>query len=223
MFTIHLIGDSTVAACPPHESPMAGWGQVLANLIEHRLGVQLTVKNHAKSGASSNSYIEEGLFDKAFHEVMEGDVVLIQFGHNDQKDYGTKTAQVYTDTLTRYLNQAYQCKARAILVTPVHRRFFKETGEVRNTLDDFPGAVRQLSQDYGCPCIDLSKITERLYSLFGIEGSKRLFVHFDKGDNDNYPNGVADNTHFSYEGAKCVANAVVQKLLDFSYFEYLEA
>lgn len=41
---VFLAGDSTVSDCPPHEAPMAGWGQVFGQLFTE----QVKVRNHAK-------------------------------------------------------------------------------------------------------------------------------------------------------------------------------
>ncbi|MGB9944655.1 rhamnogalacturonan acetylesterase, partial [Bacillus subtilis] len=53
---VFLAGDSTVSDCPPHEAPMAGWGQVFGQLFSE----EVVVHNHAKGGASTNSFVEEG-------------------------------------------------------------------------------------------------------------------------------------------------------------------
>ncbi|MCB0311731.1 MAG: rhamnogalacturonan acetylesterase, partial [Calditrichaeota bacterium] len=47
----------------------------------------VTIKNHARNGRSSKSFIEEGLWKAVLDSLQPGDYVFIQFGHNDQKDY----------------------------------------------------------------------------------------------------------------------------------------
>ncbi|BDG36146.1 SGNH/GDSL hydrolase family protein [Saccharococcus caldoxylosilyticus] len=81
---IFLAGDSTVANCPPHEAPMAGWGQVLQAFFTD----DVKVYNYAKGGASSNSFIEEGRLQLILDAIEPTDYLFIQFGHNDQKPYG---------------------------------------------------------------------------------------------------------------------------------------
>ncbi|MET3771945.1 GDSL-type esterase/lipase family protein [Arthrobacter nitrophenolicus] len=78
---ILLAGDSTVANCPTQEFPMSGWGGRLAPLTH----TWAAVHNFAKGGASTESFRDEGLWDSLLAEAGEGDLVLIQFGHNDQK------------------------------------------------------------------------------------------------------------------------------------------
>lgn len=77
---VFLAGDSTVSDCPPHEAPMAGWGQVFGQLFSE--GV--LVRNHAKGGASTNSFVEEGRLQAIAEHITQGDYLLIQFGHNDK-------------------------------------------------------------------------------------------------------------------------------------------
>lgn len=78
---ILLAGDSTVANCPTHEYPMNGWGAHLAAEVYSWAAVY----NYAKGGASTESFREEGLWAALLAEAGKGDLVLIQFGHNDQK------------------------------------------------------------------------------------------------------------------------------------------
>ena len=76
MPTIFIIGDSTVEDNKP---PFRGWGWALPEHV--REGVQ--VRNHALSGRSSRSFREEGLFEPVERDLAAGDMLLIQFGHND--------------------------------------------------------------------------------------------------------------------------------------------
>ena len=79
--TLYLIGDSTMADKPIIENPERGWGQMLPMFIDS----EVTVRNHARNGRSTKSFIDEGRWDKVLNELKAGDHVLIQFGHNDAK------------------------------------------------------------------------------------------------------------------------------------------
>ena len=79
MNRIWIIGDSTVTDNTP---PFRGWGWAMPRFV--RKGVE--VRNHAESGRSSRSFMEEGLWDPVEQGMDEGDLLLIQFGHNDEKD-----------------------------------------------------------------------------------------------------------------------------------------
>ncbi len=78
---VFIAGDSTAAEWGPEFYPQFGWGMVLKCAFDD--GV--TVRNYARSGRSSKSFIEEGQFARIEREMKAGDTLLIQFGHNDQK------------------------------------------------------------------------------------------------------------------------------------------
>ncbi|MBO5502184.1 MAG: hypothetical protein J6A48_09205, partial [Clostridia bacterium] len=78
MPTIYIIGDSTVEDNKP---PFRGWGWALPQYLME--GV--SVANHAMSGRSTRSFVDEGRFDPVREGMKPGDVLMIQFGHNDEK------------------------------------------------------------------------------------------------------------------------------------------
>lgn len=203
---IFLAGDSTVANCPPHEAPMAGWGQFFQSFFTD----DIKVNNHAKGGASTNSFIEEGRLSTILELIQPGDYLFIQFGHNDQKEYGTQPFTTYQSYLTEYVNGAREKGATPILVTSVHRRNFDENGRLVNTLGDYPKAMIELAETLEVKLINLWGKTARLYQSLGLEGSKKLFTWFDKNENPNYPDGIQDNTHFCQFGALEVGKLVVE-------------
>lgn len=61
---------------------MSGWGEFLQDYLYP----SLNVSNHAVGGRSSKSFISEGRLDIVSANLKEGDFLLIQFGHNDQKE-----------------------------------------------------------------------------------------------------------------------------------------
>ncbi|WP_067843496.1 rhamnogalacturonan acetylesterase [Amphibacillus sediminis] len=209
MLNIYLIGDSTVANCPAYEYPMAGWGQYFDQYFDQ---TKVSVINRAKGGASSNSFIEEGRLKQILNELKPNDYALIQFGHNDQKEYGSQTPERYRKYLTYYLDQISKWQAHPILVSPVHRRFFTSEGKVNNTLGEFPDVVRELAQQQSIPFVDLSKRTKELYEAYGVEQSKQLFTWLAPNEHANYPEGIKDNTHFSEKGARLVGELVCQEI-----------
>lgn len=204
--SVYLAGDSTVADCPPHEAPMAGWGQLFPLCFTR----EIKVVNLAEGGASSNSFIEEGRLEAVAARLREGDYLFIQFGHNDQKSYGTDPYTSYQTHLTRYAETARQKRAIPVFVTSVQRRRFDENSNITNTLGDFPKAMIDLAGDLQVPLIDLWSKTKTLYESLGPERSKRLFVHFPPGGHPHYPDGIADDTHFSEEGARRIARLVAE-------------
>lgn len=203
---LFLAGDSTVASCPRSEAPMAGWGQVFQSLFTE----DIKVLNFAKGGASTNTFIEQGYLDIILEFIQPNDYLFIQFGHNDQKSFGTEPFTSYPLNLTEYVNGARDKGAIPILVTSVHRRNFDEQGRLVNTLGDYPSSMIQLAETLGAQLINLWEKTEKLYQSLGPEDSKKLFVWFHENEHPNYPNGLQDNTHFCESGAKEVGKLVIE-------------
>ena len=213
---ILLAGDSTVANCPTFEYPMSGWG---AQLPPH-VYTWAAVHNFAKGGASTESFREEGLWDRLLADAGDGDLVLIQFGHNDQKKPHLAARTGYAANLRTMVADVRNLGARPVLCTPVERRHFLDMPpsgaaavgqEVEESLEDYPEVVREIALELGLPVINLNAWTRGLYLRLGREESRRLFCHFEPGTHARWPDGLADNTHFSRQGAGLVAgHAAVQ-------------
>ncbi|MEV0234975.1 rhamnogalacturonan acetylesterase [Nonomuraea sp. NPDC050786] len=196
-----LAGDSTVASCPAWEAPMSGWGAQLGPYVG------APVRNLAKGGATTASHRAGGLWAALLLEVVPGDTVVIQFGHNDQKD----PAIPYQENLRAFVEEARGAGALAVLCTPVQRRRF-EGERLAPTHGDYPDRVRALAAAEGVPLIDLTAATTELYERLGPDGSKALFTHLPPGRHPLHPDGVADDTHFSFRGADEVAAIVAERL-----------
>jgi lysophospholipase L1-like esterase len=46
----------------------------------------------------------------------------------------------------------------------------------------------------------------------GNEESKKYYLHLPPGQWENYPAGITDNTHFNEEGAKKVAQLIIEAI-----------
>ncbi|UZX04447.1 rhamnogalacturonan acetylesterase [Arthrobacter sp. CDRTa11] len=209
---ILLAGDSTVANCPTHEYPMSGWG---AQLPRH-VYTWAAVHNFAKGGASTESFRAEGLWRQLLESVEEGDLVLIQFGHNDQKKIHLAARTGYAANLRTMVAEVRALGARPVLCTSVERRhFLHDAGagaELDETLEDYPEVVREIALELQLPVVDLNSWTRDLYTDLGVEGSKQLFCHFGPGEHAFWPAGLTDNTHFSERGAALVAEHVANQI-----------
>jgi lysophospholipase L1-like esterase len=76
-----LVGDSTVRNGHGVGSDgLWGWGAPIADLFDP---AKINVVNRAIGGLSSHTYISEGHWDSTLELMKPGDIVLIQFGHND--------------------------------------------------------------------------------------------------------------------------------------------
>ncbi len=79
--SLFLVGDSTVRNGHGTGSDgLWGWGAPIADLFDSS---KINVVNRAIGGLSSHTYISAGHWDDALELMKPGDIVLIQFGHND--------------------------------------------------------------------------------------------------------------------------------------------
>ncbi len=76
--TLWVVGDSTAAKSSGN--PHQGWGVPLADYFDP---ARMNVANRARGGRSSRTYVTEGLWASVASQLKSGDVVLLQFGHND--------------------------------------------------------------------------------------------------------------------------------------------
>lgn len=221
---ILLIGDSTMAEKPTEKEPEHGWGQMLDLFFNE----QVTIDNQAVNGRSTKSFIDEGRWQTALDSLQTGDYLLIQFGHNDQKEYdSTRYAApngAYTQNLERFIRESRMKGAVPVLLTPVMRRRFDENDQFFDTHGEYPTAVRKVANALQVPLIDLHKTSEKLIIEYGVEPSKKLFLWVEPGQYAAYPDGKQDNTHFSKLGALKIAALVVEgiKGLDLDLKKYVQ-
>ncbi|MFB9327337.1 rhamnogalacturonan acetylesterase [Paenibacillus aurantiacus] len=211
VFTIYLAGDSTVADQPPEGYPYAGWGQMLPMFFK----ADAAIANHAVSGRSSRSFILEGRLDALLMGARANDLLLIQFGHNDQKfdeQRRTEPFSSYKDHLRIYIERARERGVTPVLLTSVHRRYFAEDGTLSDTHGDYLVAVKELAEEEDVPLIDLASKSRRLFEELGSEAAKSLFMWGAPGEFIHFPSGVEDNTHFQAAGAMRIAGLVAEGL-----------
>ncbi|WP_051393255.1 rhamnogalacturonan acetylesterase [Glycomyces arizonensis] len=213
--TIHLAGDSTVAPTDDGATsgradlPLLGWGDELARFTGE------AVRNLAIGGATTRSFREEGHWDKVTAELRAGDTVVIQFGHNDQKEPDVLAAEGgYRLRLAEFVAEVRRAGARPVLATSVERRLFDEDGSLRYSHGPYPAAVRALGHELDVPVIDLTVFTRWLYTWLGEADSAALFVHGAAAARgiDVDANLAKDNTHFTTAGASAVARFVAEAL-----------
>ena len=206
--TIYVAGDSTAATYATADVPRAGWGQALPVFLRPGIGVV----NEALSGASSKSFVDLGHLDRILTPIQRGDLLLISFGHNDEKaDDPARYTEPWTTFQTYlrlYLDGARSAGAHPVLVTPVERRRFTADGAAYQSHGEYPDAMRALAADTSTPLIDLTTLSFTLWSSLGPEPTKEYFLWLAAGESPNYPAGVSDNTHFQAHGAIEVARLV---------------
>lgn len=204
--TIFLCGNSTVV--DQTYEPWTSWGQIIPSMFNDRI----VVANHAESGERASSFLASKRLDKVLSMAQPGDWIMIEFGHNDQKEkgYGTGAWYNFNTNLKIFIDRAKEKGLKPVLITPTARRFFDENGKITNTHGDYPDAMRKLAERENIPLIDLNKMTMKLYESLGVEGSKKAFVHYPAGRFPGQDKPLADNTHFSPYGATQIAKCVVR-------------
>jgi len=202
--TIHIAGDSTAAQKYADAAPETGWGMAFPFFL-HK---ELPVANHAVNGRSSKSFVDEGRLDAILGEIRPGDVLIVQFGHNDQKSGDparyTEPWTTYQDHLRLYVDGARARGARPVLATSVERRRFDARGTALPSHGEYPAAMRALAQEEGAALLDVQALSLALWQELGVEETKKYF---------NWTAAEQDNTHFNPPGAIAVARLVVRELL----------
>lgn len=213
---IVIIGDSTVCNYAASKYPMAGWGQLLS--LYFRAG-SVTVINNAIGGRSTRSFIEDGHWATTLASLKPGDILMVQFGHND-RDYSK--AERYTDTadykkyLAKYAAEARAKGAHPIFVTPMNMNTWTGSA-VREVFtegaNNYRAAMIHAAEAAKVPVLDLEKKSKLLMDTLGQAYlTKFHFMGLDAGEYPNYPNGSADGTHFQELGALENARMVVEEI-----------
>lgn len=208
--TIFLAGNSTVV--DEAEEPWCGWGQIFSGFFTS----DIAIANYAESGEAANTFVATKRFAKLLSKMRKGDYLFIEFGHNDQKQKGEGKGPYtsYKSDLKYLADKTREKGAIPVLVTSMHRRFFDDNGKVKNTHGDYPDAVRQLAKEENITLIDLNNMSAILYEAWGVEGSKRAFVHYPAGTFPNQKEPLADNTHFNPYGGTEIAKCILKGIID---------
>lgn len=212
--TMWIVGDSTVSPfTDTYYYPRYGYGTQIGNYLDS----SYTVQNLAESGRSSKSYLTDSSakYAQLTAGIKEGDVLVIGFGHNDEKDDDAtrftdpngdyKTEGSFAKSLyDNFVKVALDAGAEVILCTPIVRRNGSE-----NTLTnankhvtakgDYAQAIRKLGADVNVTVVDLTKLTTELYESIGAE--KTLYMHAWTSNKES----SVDNTHLNIYGAKKIA------------------
>ncbi len=192
--TLYLVGDSTVKSGGVNGA--IGWGERIAPYFDAR---KINVVNAAIGGRSSRTYFTEGRWDKVRDQLKRGDVVLVQFGHNDGGRIGDPAMknrasapgtgpETVEDTrpdgtkeqvhsfgwyMARYVAEAQAKGATVILVSPVPHRDRWQEGRDFATFADWD---RQVAQAGGALFMDLTLLVADGYRRIGADKVNTLFA-----------------------------------------------
>lgn len=198
--TLFLLGDSTV--CDQSKEPYNSWGQMITRFFK----TDIAVANHGESGETYRDSLSRRRIDKIASALKPGDWVMMQFGHNDQKQIAAKTGgpfTTYKEEIRKHVALIRAHGGTPILVSSMERRGFDANGKVVPSLIEYATASREVAAELDVAFIDLNAMSKPFYEALGPDKSAVAFAA---------PNGVVDNTHHdnygSYELAKCVVQAI---------------
>ncbi len=212
--TMWVIGDSTVCGFTDNYFyPRYGYG---TQLLEYFDADKFDVQNLALSGRSSLSFLSEANYKTLIDGMQAGDVLIIGFGHNDEKAETARYTNPNGDYMTagsfannlyeNYIKIAKEKGVTVILCTPIVRR--TPDGEwkdsylhITTTSGEFEGgdyaeAIRKLGKDTDTAVVDMTSLTKELYDSLGAEGTLDLHAWLSS------KSGSVDNTHTNIWGAK---------------------
>lgn len=222
-----FIGDSTVRN--GHDDGQGkgaagqwGWGNPIAALFDP---AKINVVNRAVGGLSSRTYMSSGHWERTLPLIKAGDVVLIQFGHNDSgpvndtvrargtiKGVGdeseainnliTKQDEVvhsYGWYLRSYVAQIRARGATPVICSPIPRKNWGTDGKTVRAADSYAGWARQVAQQEKVGFIDLNDTIARQYDALGREKVEAFFP-------------ADERTHTNMAGAEFNARVVVAGL-----------
>ena len=202
--TIYIAGDSTVTDQPaeyPYNptSTYCGWGQMFPQF----LNTGITVENHAQSGSTTDDFKQIN-FTAFCDKIKEGDFLIVEFGHNDQKIETLDAFGGYTENLKYFINFAREKGAVPILSSPINRIIFQEDGTLLNLLGDYREAVKSVCEEMDVPFIDLwTRTTE----FFEAAGAVKAWDYF-------WGNGTdRDYTHTNDIGGNIVARFAADEII----------
>lgn len=185
---VDLIGDST-------QTNNAGYGRgFCANLTE-----KVDCVNMAKGGASTRTFRDDGLWEKAL--LTKPDYMVIQFGHNDlvSKDHAPRQVELpqYAVNLRRFVTEARAAGITPVLCTPLTRRYFQSDGKVHSDLGEYSDVMRAVAREMKAPLIELQNESIAYLDKVGeAEGNKLAITK-----KDDSGKTIPDKTHLNWAGS----------------------
>ncbi|MCF0186630.1 MAG: rhamnogalacturonan acetylesterase [Bacteroidaceae bacterium] len=188
--TFYIAGDSTVtdqSASYPYLpwNSYAAWGQMLSFFV----GSEAAISNHAHSGLTTESFRSEGHYRILLDRVKKDDIVLFQFGHNDQKLMELKHDEGYHDRLLTYIREIREIGATPVIVSPLARNSWKKDGDLtryNDLLKDYAKECELVTEKLDACFIDLHQRSMDLILTMGRDKAKSLFFPGDYTHTNDY-------------------------------------
>jgi lysophospholipase L1-like esterase len=203
---IFLIGDSTVRnGRGDGAGGQWGWGDALAAYID---ADKANLVNRALGGTGARTYMPE--WPAALAMIKPGDVVLMQFGTNDNgargalpgigeetKQAGDETVHTYGWYLQKYIADVRGKNATPVVCTLVPRNIWQD-GKIARQHNSHADWARQVAKSEGVALLDLNELAAQRYDKLGQKATTAVFAD--------------GRVHTNHEGAELLATAVIEGL-----------
>lgn len=205
--------------------PITGWGQVFQEQFigadwaefKHLFKTDsVFVDDRARGGRSTRTFFEEGRWRSVYQTLKKGDLVIMQFGHNDAAESKPEryvNLEGYQEYLRLFVAQTKEKGAIPIILTPVCRNYPWKDNHLENVHGEYPQAALAVAQETDTYFIDLNQLSMDAFSAKGREYvTQNYFMNLPPGKYPAYPEGQSDNTHFQPAGAIAVAELVFEAM-----------
>lgn len=235
---IFLVGDSTVATYKKSDKryPRNGWGQWLAECFAsdgeevrsdlHSYPVKygtaigeyktehMTIYNYAVPNYSTMTHIKNGVFDRVFEKMEEGDYVFLQSGHNDASPTGSQhiSEEEFAANIKYFVDEVRLRGGVPVLITPIVRCSITGENEFIRTAPKYTEEMQRIAAEEGVLLLDLGGATVDLANQTGFDAMTRYFMIYNEGEVENYPEGIRDLVHLNIAGAKKFAGVLAELL-----------
>jgi lysophospholipase L1-like esterase len=198
-----------------------GWGVPFAAYFDT---TKVNVVNRARGGRSSRTFVSEGLWERLAADLKPGDVVLIEFGHNDGGAVndtlrargslpGLGDDSVAIDNLItkrhevvhtfgwymRKMIAETKAKGATPIVLSLSVRNLWKDGQIERGSGRYGAWSARIAREAGVRFIDLTNLVADSLQRLGTERTKAMYVQ--------------DYVHFNAEGADLHARTVVSALM----------
>jgi lysophospholipase L1-like esterase len=197
--SLFLIGDSTVRnGAGDGANGQWGWGDFMAGYFDTS---KINVVNRALGGLSSRTYLTLGYWDALLAMLKPGDVVVMQFGHNDSgplndnyrargsiKGIGEGSMEIdniilkrhevvhsYGWYLRKFITETKTRGATPIICSLVPRKIWQD-GKIVTNSQDYAKWARDVATVAKVGFVDLNAIIAHKYEELGREKVDALFA-----------------------------------------------